>query len=47
MNPQKNSFGFFFQNKFQPSTTVVRVVSLSHWTKTSPEKYRLDLIGDH
>jgi hypothetical protein len=34
MNPQKNSFGFVFQNNFQPSTTTLRVLSPSRWTKT-------------
>jgi hypothetical protein len=34
MNPQKSNFGFFFQNIFQPSTTLLRVVSASRWTKT-------------
>jgi len=34
MNPQKNSLGFFFQKNFQPSTTVLRVVSASRWTKS-------------
>jgi len=37
MNPQKNNFGFFFQNIFQPSTTLVRVLSLSRWAKTLPK----------
>jgi len=34
MNPQKNSFRNVFQHNFQPSTTLLRVLSPSRWTKT-------------
>jgi hypothetical protein len=37
VSPQKNNFTFVFQSKFRSSTTVLRVLSLSRWTKTFPK----------
>jgi len=34
MNPLKINFGFFFRNIFPLSTTFLRVVSASRWTKS-------------
>ena len=34
VSPQKNDFWIVFQDKFRSSTTVLRVLSPSRWTKT-------------